>query len=120
METILGVAILKGLTIRIKADSPTEDLELIDKEQIKTTMNDLESRISKRLNKYNKRARKIYKFGKVLHLDGDPRYTQKSIKYYKEIGINAVVKNIPESRQPLVVRNLLERYKPDILVITRS
>lgn len=112
------VAILKGLTIRIKADSPTEDLELIDKKIIKNTINDLENRISERLSKYNKRTRKRFKFGKILHLDGDSRYTKKSIKYYREIGMNAVVRNVPENRQPLVVKNLLERYKPDVLVIT--
>ena len=114
------VAILKGLTIRIKADSLTEDLELIDKKMIKNTMNDLENRISERLSKYSKRVRKKFKFGKILHLDGDSRYTQKSIKYYREIGMNAVVRNIPENRQPLVVKNLLERYNPDVLVITRT
>lgn len=114
------VAILKGLTIRIKADSLTEDLELIDKKMIKNTMNDLENRISERLSKYSKRVRKKFKFGKILHLDGDSRYTQKSIKYYREIGMNAVVRNVPESRQPFVVKNLLERYKPDVLVITRT
>lgn len=114
------VAILKGLTIRIKADSLTEDLELIDKKMIKNTMNDLENRISERLSKYSKRVRKKFKFGKILHLDGDSRYTQKSIKYYREIGMNAVVRNVPENRQPLVVKNLLERYKPDVLVITRT
>ena len=32
--------------------------------------------------------------------------------------INAIVKNIPENRQPKVVYNLLKMYKPDILVIT--
>ena len=114
------VAILKGLTIRIKADSLTEDLELIDKKMIKNTMNDLENRISERLSKYSKRVRKKFKFGKILHVDGDSRYTQKSIKYYREIGMNAVVRNVPESRQPFVVKNLLERYKPDVLVITRT
>ena len=114
------VAILKGLTIRIKADSPTEDLELIDKKIIKNTINDLENRISERLSKYSKRVRKKFKYGKILHLDGDSRYTQKSIKYYREIGMNAVVRNVPESRQPFVVKNLLERYKPDVLVITRT
>lgn len=34
------------------------------------------------------------------------------------MGINAVVKNISENRQPKVVYNLLKMYKPDILVIT--
>ena len=38
--------------------------------------------------------------------------------YYKKMGLRAIVKNIPENRQPKVVYNLLKNYKPDILVIT--
>ena len=34
------------------------------------------------------------------------------------MGIKAIVKNIPENRQPKMVYNLLKNYKPDILVIT--
>ena len=34
------------------------------------------------------------------------------------MGLNAIVKNIPENKQALVVRQLLERYNPDILIIT--
>lgn len=116
-------AILKGLTIRIKADSKLEDLELIDRNTIKISKDLLENKIKQHINKYNNVNRnnlRTYKTGKILHLDGDLRYSQKSVRYYKNLGINAIVKNINESRQPLVVRNLLERYKPDILVITRS
>ena len=56
--------------------------------------------------------------GKILHLDGDRYYSEKSLKYYKKMGVNAIVKNIPENRQPMMVYNLLKYYKPDILVIT--
>ena len=34
------------------------------------------------------------------------------------MGLNAIVKNIPEYKQPQVVYHLLEVYQPDILVIT--
>lgn len=112
------IAILKGLTIRIKADSLVEDLEIINARIVQNYINNLENRISNRLKDYNKNNRKHYKYGKVLHLDGDSRYSQKSIRYYRNIGINAIVKNITENRQPLVVKRLLEKYKPDILVIT--
>ena len=56
--------------------------------------------------------------GKILHLDGDKKYSQKSYYYYKKLGLNAVVKNIPEYKQPKVVYRLLQMYNPDILVIT--
>ena len=34
--------------------------------------------------------------GKILHLDGDKKYSYKSYKYYKRMGLNVIVKNIPE------------------------
>jgi len=56
--------------------------------------------------------------GKILHLDGDKRYSQKANNYYKKVGLNAIVINIRERQQPIVIKELLKKYKPDILVIT--
>ena len=58
------------------------------------------------------------KKGKILHLDGDTKYSEKSYRFYKSAGLNFVVKNIPEYKQPYVVKELLTIYKPDILVVT--
>ncbi len=112
------IAILKGLTMRIKADSPIEDLEIIDKRIVKSNEKSLEDRLLTHLGKYTKRLRRLYNYGNVLHLDGDIKYSQKSVRCYKEMGINAIVKNISENRQPIVVQSLLDKYHPDILVIT--
>ncbi len=56
--------------------------------------------------------------GKILHLDGDKKYSQKAYIQYKKMGLNAMVKNIPEYKQPTLVYKLLKIYTPDILVIT--
>lgn len=112
------IAILKGLTLRIKADSPIEDLEIIDKRIVKSNVKSIEDKILLHLNKYSLRLKKSVNYGKILHLDGDSRYSQKSARYYRNIGLNAIVKNISETRQPFLVKNLLNRFKPDILVIT--
>ena len=56
--------------------------------------------------------------GRILHLDGDRKYAQKAEKYYKEMHLHAIVKNIEESRQPEVIKHLLSQYLPDIVVIT--
>ena len=53
-----------------------------------------------------------------MHLDGDKRYAEKSERYYNKMGLNAIVKNISENKQPLIIGELLRRYNPDILVIT--
>lgn len=56
--------------------------------------------------------------GKILHVDGDRKYSTKAGAYYIKAGLNAVVKNIPEKTQPLIIQDLIKIYKPDMLVIT--
>lgn len=122
-----AIAMLKGLNIRIQADSYIDDLELIDKKIIQESERKLDKKFEARLQRYEtqlqnldglKRSNKVIYTGKILHLDGDKRYSEKSNLFYRKIGLKAVVKNVPESRQASVVLNLMDRYKPDILVIT--
>lgn len=111
--------ILKGVTTRIEADAPIEDLEKADSDRIANANKKIENILSERINhKKNEYRSYTIKTGRILHLDGDRRYSEKSIRYYKKMGLDAIVKNIAESRQPAVVRQLLDRYKPDILIIT--
>ena len=56
--------------------------------------------------------------GRILHVDGDPKYSAKASVYYAKAGLDAIVKNIPEKRQPFVIQDLIRRFKPDMLVIT--
>ena len=71
------------------------------------------------MGKENRRKEVVYT-GRILHLDGDKRYSEKSTMYYKKMGLNAIVRNIPENKQSKVVYRLLQIYNPDILVITRA
>lgn len=121
-----------GLTIRIEADSPISDLELVARERIENNLRSLENKLELRIkrciskrekiinieNKIEKRSEELLYTGRVLHLDGDKKYSDKSDKYYKMVGINAIVKNIPENKQPILIKGLLNKYSPDILVIT--
>ena len=122
------IALLTGLIERITADSPIEDLELIDKSIAKENLKKLDYKINERFKalvysdnvnntKDNRTNEKIIT-GKILHLDGDKKYSEKSYYYYKKVGLNAIVKNIPEYKQPKAVYNLLKTYNPDILIIT--
>ena len=70
------------------------------------------------MNKNRKGDREEFITGKILHLDGDRKYSEKSFRYYKKMGLTAIVKNIPEYKQPSMVYNLLSHYKPDILIVT--
>lgn len=124
-----NIATLCGVFERIEADSKLDDLELLDKKVIsevsRDAANKLNSRIEEKYNSYrfniideDSRLREKFITGRILHLDGDKRYSQKSYNYYKKMGLNAIVKNIPEYKQPRVIYNLLRIYKPDILIIT--
>lgn len=131
IKTVNGeIAILYGLIKRIEADSRLDDLEILDKEVIKKRLEKEDEKINnrayKRRDEYkigiisneDTRLKEKIITGKILHLDGDRRYSQKSYNYYKKVGLNAIVKNVPEYRQPKEVYRLLKIYNPDILIIT--
>lgn len=125
-----SIAILKGLNIRIQADSDLDDLELMDKKAIEESEKRIERRFAETLKKYGKepeneqkggllkRSNKVIYTGKILHLDGDKRYSEKSSMFYRKMGLKAIVRNVPENRQAAIVTGLIGRYKPDILVVT--
>lgn len=109
-----NIATLKGVVVRIEADSYIEDLVLADE----TRVNDVASIVEKIINSNINIKSKGKKYGKILHLDGDKSYSKKTEQYYKNRGLNYVVKHITESRQPFEVEPLLKVLRPDILVIT--
>lgn len=125
------MAILTGITKRVEADSKIEDLEIVEKEILNEKLNrvqaKIDSKINETVNKYKNKKTKVRDYdnikeeiitGKILHLDGDKKYSQKAYIQYKKMGLNAIVKNIPEYKQPTLVYKLLKIYTPDILVIT--
>lgn len=121
------IAILKGITVRIQADSPIDDLELMQPKKAEEQLRNLDKYVEKRIKEqeksieiYNDDSREniIVHTGRILHIDGDRKYSEKSNMYYKKIGLNAIVRNVPERRQPNVIGLLIKRYKPEILVIT--
>lgn len=128
------IAVLNGVIERIEADSKIVDLELVDKQKVKDILRKMDSKIENRIEKSKQqwedrnyrigvvtnqtRAKEKIITGKILHLDGDRKYSEKSYRYYRKLGLNAIIKYIPEYRQPRVVYQLLESYNPDILVIT--
>lgn len=136
------VYILKGISIRIIADSPSDDLEEVDvgfvgeKEKIlNTRVNDAIKKaigtrgdiaakiaISSRGTKGQKQApNKELTFGrpgKILHIDGDKEYLETCLKVYKQLSLDAVGKAISEKEQWTQVVDLVREIKPDIVVLT--
>ena len=130
--------VLKGISIRIIADSLKSDLEEVKDEFEGGTDKLLNARIHEAIKKAigdrggnNKRATqtkspKIVKDkelvfgrpGKILHIDGDATYLDNCLKVYKELQLSAVGYAIPEKEQPKKVLEIVKEVKPDIVVLT--
>lgn len=101
------IVYLKGLEVRLIADSTLDDLEYAGKQHL--------------VNKFDEsnlfRNEKVMR-GKVLHLDGDPKYLKMCEEKYKSLGVRAACHYCKESEMKDIVEELLEKHKPQILVIT--
>ena len=64
------------------------------------------------------RGEYFYLPGRVLQLDGDKNYLKRCIDFYKDLHLEAYGVNLDEDDFEKEVINCLEKYKPDILVIT--
>ncbi|MDD4504170.1 MAG: sporulation peptidase YabG, partial [Clostridiaceae bacterium] len=114
------IIFLKGLNYRLFADAPEYDIVKVPMNKVNEEMHTFEKKISKltktgglramvipgRLLPRNEGYSKFEMPGKVLHIDGDRDYLAMSMKYYKEQGISAVGKLVPEADQPRFIRAL--------------
>ena len=136
------IYILKGLSIRIVADSPSDDLEPVDDIFIGEKEKILNSRVSAAIKKAivtrgdskaeeallrsSKTQKNMYlnkdllfgRPGKILHIDGDEEYLETCLKVYKQLSLEAIGRAIPENEQPSCVVDLVKELKPDIVVLT--
>lgn len=129
---------LAGLTVRIVADAPISDLVHISEVELKDRMTRIEdsrrTRMSRCYANINKKFNirdttndnpniytkdKIFKKpGVILHIDGDAEYTEKCRENYKKMGLTAYVYNISEEEQYKQVYSLLQKIRPNILILT--
>ncbi|HAT4284719.1 TPA: sporulation peptidase YabG [Clostridium perfringens] len=135
--------ILKGLHIRIIADSKGEDLEKVeddfagDKDKsFDSKINDIIKKVilsreqknnqfmtrgseEENINRIEKEKGLVFgRPGRILHIDGDPSYMETCLKVYKQLNLNAVGIAIAEREQPLKILSLVKEYNPDIVVLT--
>jgi len=104
---------LKGMYVRLYADSYEDDLVLCNEEEERDNF-------SPKIDKYRDLNRNEYFYlpGRVLHIDGDEEYLEKCMTFYKNNKIKAYGIFIKEIDMPMHVGNLLKKYNPDILVLT--
>jgi spore coat assemly protein len=131
------LAVLYGEDVRLIADAPYTDLVLIDeREKVKRKKSEhdilehsyqlfsQDYRLIREKSEYQATAG--YKSdsdyfqmpGRVLHIDGDPSYLKKCLTFYEKIGVPVYGVHCSEKDMPDKVGELLDRYRPDILVIT--
>ena len=108
-----NIAFLKGVDLRIYADSFINDL-------IISKIEDNDDVIIENNIKEIKMDRDSYFYlpGKILHIDGDNEYLDRCMKFYKRLGIKANGMTINEEYVNKSIDSLLREYRPDILVIT--
>ncbi|WP_223596399.1 sporulation peptidase YabG [Neobacillus bataviensis] len=130
-------AILYGEDFRIVADAPYNDLVVINQtERLKLTkeFRTLEEQslrlftqdvdLLKQRQEYTatggyvKPSNYFQIPGRVLHLDGDPSYLKKCMTLYEKIGVPVLGIHCNEKEMPNRIGELMDYYRPDILVIT--
>lgn len=95
---------LRGVELRLIADSEEDDLELSEIQP-----HDEDGFVMEKHPVIR---------GKVLHLDGDEKYLKMCQKKYEQLRIRADCYYIPENQMAKRVVELLAKHKPQILVIT--
>ncbi|RDY26758.1 sporulation peptidase YabG [Romboutsia weinsteinii] len=124
-----NIAILKGTSFRLIADASIDDLNILSKKEYEIKEHDINKVMGNRLSSliYECKNTNIFsrnnldnlkKIGKILHIDGDNYYLNKSIENYNMLEIPAVGIYLNESEQPEKIVSLLKEHNPSILIIT--
>lgn len=108
------IAYLRGVDVRLYADSELDDLNKVSvkKETDRIDILKVESLISLDRSEY------FYLPGKIVQFDSDKFYLDRCINFYKDMHLEAYGIKVKESEIENVIIDILEKYKPDIIVIT--
>lgn len=116
IKIIDNVAYLKGLNVRLCADSEVSDLNLIDNKRKDESDSSFYDKLES-LRKFD-RSDYFYLPGKILHVDGDPEYLQRCLDFYKKANVLAFGVYSKEENMSSNIEKYLEDINPDIVVIT--
>ena len=110
-----NVAYLKGINLRLYADSDVSDLVKVDGGNVID-----DDRITKSItSSFNlDRSEFFYLPGKVLHIDGDEDYLKRCMSFYKKLNIMAYGLCLKEVDVKSEIKDYLVKLNPDIVVIT--
>ena len=108
-----NIVSLQGVNVRLIADAFLDDLVITSNNE---NDKDIIERSVKELN--FDRDNYFYLPGKILHIDGDEDYLDRSMKFYESMGIKANGLCLNEKDIFLRINDLIKNYRPDIIVIT--
>lgn len=112
-----NVVTLKGVDLRLYADSDVSDLKREDN-KINIVKSDREI-IHKNIQSIDlNRDEYFYLPGKILHIDGDEEYLERCIQFYHDLNVQAYGFSLKENEISNNLDEYLREYNPDILVIT--
>jgi len=112
------MAVLIGKSVRLIADAPLEDLEIMDDDRIVRDEEKENAVIESISDQVIKKNRKKYLMGKILHVDGDGKYMQKCLNLYQRLGIYATGIEIKEQDIPNQISKYVKYLNPDVIIIT--
>lgn len=115
-DIVDDLAILQGLYVRLVADSPIFDLQIVDNNDIKKIENEYQIYQRNIINNYKTKIGHIT--GKILHLDSDSNYLDKCMSLYKSLNIYAVGKVMNECDFSSKIIDLIRQYRPNIIILT--
>ncbi|MBJ6361290.1 sporulation peptidase YabG [Paenibacillus sp. GCM10012307] len=128
-------AIIKGTDYRLLADSPLDDLSIVENPELTGAAQKVKIKVTQTMERMQQQQlhqqmgwterqeqqtpQSYFEVpGVVLHLDGDGGYMKKSMQLYSSMRVPAHGIHVHESRMAEMVYRLLPQIKPDIIVIT--
>lgn len=114
-KIINDIAILKGINVRLCADSNLRDLLLVNEKK-----DDTDRFFYEKLETIRNFERSDYFYipGKILHVDGDEGYLNRCLDFYKKANVLAYGVFSNENQVAQNIEKYLEDINPDIVVIT--
>jgi len=119
------IAQLKGVFFRFNADADVTDLEAVSNCDVRAAKVEEEKKIEevkppetlagmRNLRKDSD----FYISGRILHVDGDDEYLERSAKLYEHANVYATTIFVKEPLMPERVPELVKQLRPNIVVIT--
>ena len=99
------IYVLKGVVVRLFADSPSDDLKIYNSNSIDDFSPEIDGYRSLERDEY------FYLPGRILHIDGDNEYLEKCMNFYKKNRLKAYGVYVDENNLIEVVNDNLKKYK---------